>query len=369
MSMLFPPSSTKGYHRFAKNHLTDKTTLRAKIKSLFPLFLTADMRYIVLRRENSDRNKTTLDLNVKFEFMFFSNPSGKILITENKTLINGIGILAKTTTTPAYKQTLLREAQTISTITRNPEMKDKVPNIIKHINTPERCFILEEYIEGKTLREIFRTTTICMNTKTIIGYIDRLEDWFMTYRSTFSGKLLSINELYETPFNSFQEIYSNDQSLLLVADNIKNKLAKISKNHPGLIPITAHNDLWPGNFLETTKGLIAIDWERAAHGRCEIFDFFWMIISTAMEYLIGMGFEENYSLCYRKVIQAEDPVCAYAYMKLIDYIQKIGFSTDDLPVFMQLFLLEWSVQGYNALGRRTAMDEIAIYEFVHFHNK
>ncbi len=368
MAMIFPSKHGKAYLQFAKNHLPVRISLSAKIKSILPAIIKAEERYIFVRKNKKNKQAKSDFLN-KFEFMFFSNPTGKLLVTTSETLLKGEGLIVKTTVNPAYNHTLLEEAETVGAINQHAEMKKRVPSIFKQLNTAERSFIVEEYVKGRTLREILRTPQVCRNTQLTKNYIDKLTDWFSAYRSIFKGKLRTISELYTPLFNNSNKFYHNDSLVITIINNLQKKLKVATTDHPGLTPIIAHNDLWPGNFLVTKQDIIAIDWERATPDRSEIFDYFWMIISATMEYLIGTGHKENYSTCFRIFLQAEDPVCSYTYSKLNDFMKKIGFRNKNFSLFMQLFLLEWSVQGQTALGRKTDMDDIAIKELKKYSQK
>ena len=368
MSVLFHSHFLRGYHLFARNHLSSQKKFSAQAKAFLPVILWAEKRFIVLEKSDGDKEQAKHDILSQLDFLFFSNPTGKLLLTDKKTIFKGIGIIAKTTLNPTYMKTMQKEAGTVLAITKSVAMKGRVPTILRQINLENRYIIIEEYIEGRSLREILRDPIVYKNVKLMENYFEQLEDWFQAYRSIFIGQPRAIIDLYEPLFKICKKIFHDNSVVSSLIIHLQKRLTDVSKRHNGLVPITAHNDLWPGNFLLTDTGLVAIDWERATNNRCEIFDYFWMIISTALEYKNGVSHKENYSEAFRFFLNTDDPICAYALSKLNNYLSRLYFDIKLMPLFISLFLLEWSVQGYIALGRKTAMDEIALEELINYQN-
>jgi hypothetical protein len=131
-------------------------------------------------------------------------------------------------------------------------------------------------------------------------------------------------------------------------------------------PITAHNDLWPGNFVVAADGLVAIDWERAVEKRAPLFDYYWMIISAAIEHHVTVIGVVDYSRAFRLFLEEGDDVTRHATEMLKTFLGRLGLDRELHQSFLLLFLMEWSVQGYLALGRQTAMDRLAFGELTNF---
>jgi hypothetical protein len=134
-------------------------------------------------------------------------------------------------------------------------------------------------------------------------------------------------------------------------------------------PILAHNDLWPGNFVITKGGFIVIDWERATEQRAPFFDYFWMIVSTTIEYLASETKNHNYSESVRIFLRRSDSVSCHAFEKLETFLNELGINEAYLPHLLYLFFMEWSVQGFQVLGRQTNMDHLAFGELLYYAEK
>lgn len=144
MSMLFPPAHKGAFRLFTRKHLPAPKSFRSKLNDSLPAILRADKRYIFICPLSLNRTDNTFGFISRFEFMFFSNPEGKILVLEENTLSAGKGTVTKTTANPSYLNTMKNEALTINTISNNSVMKGNIPNIISEFSIANRHYIIEE---------------------------------------------------------------------------------------------------------------------------------------------------------------------------------------------------------------------------------
>lgn len=351
LSIILHSDAKYSYSSFKKSHVSVKNTLKEKIKSLLPMLLTADTRYIVIGLDVTTIKNTVMS-NMKF--LFYSNESGKLLLAAPDTLFTGKGKLCVTTANYQYLSVLENEFDTISRLDTN---KGLVPKVLEKITTGDKIIFVEEYLTGVNLREILRDGEFAATDSNAINIIDRLDSWFAEYSAQFNGSKVSLSELYQPILQTFSDFHSNECTVI---ENIRKYLVVIDSKFEGLTPITAHNDLWPGNFIVCGHGLVAIDWERAVSGRSELFDYFWMLISTYLEYDVGKYQTQNYSSAFRRWLNNEDHLGEYIHEKLRHRLLLNGLSEEYFELFLGLFLIEWSMQGRLALGRETDMDKLAL---------
>jgi hypothetical protein len=370
MSSLFDANKTACYRLLVSHHMPAPSTLRQKLIWLLPVSLRAEKRYIVLQEENHDEyssidNSTCLALS-KQNFMFYSNVRGKLMLTSADTLRSGKGSLIKTTANLDYAGVMEKEFRTISHISDLQGKAISIPPVGKLIKFKNRPFFAEEYVRGRNLREIIHALSNENNLKQICGYLDRLQSWFDTYRSFFKGKPCKLESCYEHVFKAYKELYGARRETPIILQKAYEIIDDISKSKTCIVPILSHNDLWPGNFIVHSDNLVAVDWERAMPGRAPLFDFYWMMISLAMEYIVcGIGIID-YSRAFQMFLSETDEVSRYAAEKLKLFLESIGIPGQQQQHFLFLFLMEWSVQGYLALGHSTEMDDLAYGELHRF---
>jgi len=361
-SSLFHAGNDSAYRAFVKSHATCRKTFREKIKSMLPSFINAELRYLAVGRELLQlKGKKAFD---GLTFMFYSNESGKLILTTPDTFVTGKGQLHVTTANRNYDPVLNKE---FSVMEQMGKIKAQlVPTLVKKISVNGRQLFVEEYIPGTTLRETLRNKQVAADQDMVVGYIDRLDAWFSEYRTLFSGKKVTLSELYRSPLETFSGFHSGNSRLEKFLGALRGQIAGIDRNHPGLVPVMAHNDLWPGNIIVSDQRLIVIDWERAVSDRSELFDYFWMLISTYLEYHIGKTQMEDYSLSFRAFLDGGDFISCLIRDKLCVRLEKNGFDRKEYDLFLALFLIEWSMQGCQALGRQTRMDRLALGELLHY---
>lgn len=361
-SSLFYTGNVSGYHAFVRCHAAGKNTMRERIKSLLPSFINAEMRYLAVGRELSQlKEEMAFD---DFRFMFYSNESGKLILTAPETFITGSGQLLVTTANRAYHPVLEKEFEIIEQI---GNVKTRlVPNLVSKITANGRLLFVEEYIAGTTLRETLRNESVANDREAVVDIIKRLDAWFAEYSSFFSGTKKGLSELYQSLLETFARHHTGNAKLERFLLALRAHLAVAERSHPGMVPVMAHNDLWPGNIIVSDKGLIVIDWERATPDRPELFDYFWMMISTFLEYHTGKTQSEDYSRSFRAFIECSDSIGKLIQEKLCIRLQANGLKRSDYDLFLALFLLEWSIQGLQALGRQTRMDKLALGELLHY---
>jgi hypothetical protein len=361
-STLFRAGNDSAYRAFVKSHATGRKTFRERIKSMLPSFINAELRYLAVGQEllQLKGEKAFDDLT----FMFYSNESGKLILSAPNTLIAGRGHLVVTTANRDYHTVLNKEFKMMEQIGKIKS--DLVPNLYNKIFVNGRLLFEEEYIFGTTLRETLRNKQVVTDNVLIVDYIDLLDTWFTEYRNLFSGNKVMLSELYQAPLEIFASFHSSNARLKRFIIAIRRCLAEIDMNHPGLVPIIAHNDLWPANFIVSERKLIVIDWERATFARSELFDYFFMMISAFIEYDIGKSQREDYSISFRSFLEGGDFISTLVQERLCVKLEYNGFDRKDYDLFMALFILEWSMQGYQALGCQSRMNKLVFEELLHY---
>lgn len=367
LSSFFYSDNISSYRAFSKNHLERPRTLRQWIVSFLPLVWRAESRYIVQFSTPiqvlSLSNEEIADLE-KNDVMFFSNAAGKLLLLSHKTLESGKGTLVKTTANSCYAKVMAKEFDTVAKLSEKVGKTGCLPVIGKHYESGGRQFFTEEYIPGEGLHERLHELGRRGDPVPVCKIIDRLDEWFMLYLTSFSEPSVSTTSMYNRMFTLFADCYGDSGAELLRTGT--ELLSRFGDAYPGVIPITAHNDLWPGNIVMTQGGFTVIDWERATERRAPFFDYFWMVTSTVIEVLACDS--NDFSGATRTFIRCEDHVSIYAQQKLRDFIARFGIGDKYFHHLMFLFLMELSVQGYQVLGRQTEVDRLAFAELVNYAN-
>jgi hypothetical protein len=372
LSSMFDSPNRSAYKTFSTNRLPFSETLRQRLVSIPPLWLRAEKRYVVVEEKPYTVTKSTSSGKGDLEgldFLFFSNPSGKLLLTWAETLKCGKGTVFKTSANAEYLAVMEKEFATMNSIAELQGRPLSLPSTGKRIRTGNRIFFTEEFVSGKTLREIFHHHSRRDDIKRVCALIDRLDDWFLKYSSLFQGGLRPLSSCFGHLFDAFQELYGSDQKAPGIVAKARESLASAAHDHGGVTAIVAHNDLWPGNFLVNGDRLVAIDWERATPDRAPFFDYYLMIISAVLEYHVFRIGVIEYSRAFRIYLEEDDAVSCYGLNKLALFLERYGFNKETHRHFLLLFLMEWSVQGYLALGSQTAMDRLVFGELVNFTDK
>jgi hypothetical protein len=306
------------------------------------------------------------------DFMFFSNASGKLLLTSTETLRSGEGLVIKTTSCQSYAEVMEKEFTTMLGIAEMQGESVSLPHMGKRFQAGKRIFFTEAYVKGASLREVLHRLSRRNDIPEIGAFLDRLDDWFEKYRAVFRAQPRSLISCYEHLFDAFSDLYSGHPQAGVLQEKARETLAKTARKQVCIVPIIAHNDLWPGNLLVGADGLVAIDWERAVGNRAPLFDYYWMIISAVLEHLVCRIGISDYSRAFRLFLEESDDVSRHATAMLKAFLGRLGLDNELDQSFLLLFLMEWSVQGYLALGKQTAMDRLAFGELITFmetHNK
>jgi hypothetical protein len=373
LSSLFDARSASAYRIFAADHLPRLKKLHRRLILLLPLWLRAEKRYISIGEKiviGSDSNCTWKGDLKRIDFMFFSNMSGKLLLTNSKTFKSGTGIVFKATSNSDYVSVMEKEFATMSFIAGLQKNVPVIPSIGKRFQTSNNTFFTEEYVRGRTLREIIQGFSSKKDIEGTCAIIDHLDRWFMAYSALFQGVRRPLVSFYGHLFNAFDALYGTEQKAHDISAMAYKVLAEIAHEHSGVIAIFAHNDLWPGNFMVNGEQFFAIDWERATSDRAPFFDYYWMIISTVLEYhVFTIGVIDDFSSAFRIFFKEDDSVSFHAKEKLLSFLVRHKINEKMHSHFLLLFLMEWSVQGYLALGRQTDMDKLAYGELLNFCEK
>ena len=369
LSSIFDADKTQGYRAFAADHLPQCTGMCRKLISLLPLTLRAEKRYVALGITNltGDETPGADDSSVaQQDFMFFSNASGKLLLTSAETLLSGKGLVIKTASLPAYTAVMEKEFATMRYVLELQGEAGALPRLGRRFQAGRRVFFTEAYLRGKSLREVLHRLSRRNATSELLAFFGLLDDWFEKYRAAFVSEPQPVISCYLHLLQAFSELYGSQRKGETILKHAKEALTKISRKNAGIIPITSHNDLWPGNFVVVSGGLVAIDWERAAENRAPLFDYYWMIVSAALEHLICKIGVTDYSRAFQLFAEGQDEIAQHAAVMLKTFLNRLGFDSELHRSFLLLFLMEWSVQGYLALGKQTAMDRLAFNELVGF---
>lgn len=367
LSSLFDEENVSAYRAFAEKHLPKPKTFRQSIISMLPLVWRAESRFIVVFNASlqlvdcEDSDFFGLEAN---NFMFFSNAAGKLLFMTTKTLQTGYGELVKTTTDPEYVPVMVKEFDTVALLSEKLGKSGCLPVVGKHLEVNGRHFFTEEYILGESLRERLRELGGRRDTVQVCRILDSLDEWFQLYFASFSGKTVPVSTVYAHLFPLFLDCFGDTGASLLQAG--KELLCQFGKAYPLVVPITSHNDLWPGNFVMTERGFIVIDWERATENRAPFFDYFWLVVATTIESLVSETESHDYSHGVRMFLRCADSVSCHAFQKLRNFLGGMGIAEVYLPHLLFVFFMEWSVQGFQVLGRQTDMDRLAFGELLYY---
>ena len=363
-SCFFDARHARCYRVLSKRHRPKPRGLRGKIVSLLPLSWRAQDRFIIEipNDRKAEPNLQEIGESRNFDLMFFHNASGKLLLANGDTILTGSGQLLKTTANPDYAKVMQKEYVMIENISRRLGKPGHLPMNEGRFVANGREFFTEEYIHGRNLRCVFNELAEKKDYGQACKLIDHLDQWYLTYLSAFSGEKRPLSSYYFPVIEMFSARYSTEKNIRGILDSLTRFLDQIDQKHHGVSPVISHNDLWPGNFIERAEGLTAIDWERATEDHAPIFDYYWLIISAALEYIVGRISVVDYSKAFRLFLGKEDPVCEHAHEKLKSFLTSIQLDRDNHAQFLLLFLMEWSIQGYQTLGEVTLMDKLAFIE-------
>lgn len=366
LASIFSADSKTAYADFTASFLPQAKGLKRRLISFLPPLLRADKRYVFVAANNykhSEINRADNNMLNKQDFMFFSNASGKLLLITSETLSSGKGFLFKSTANQNYAEVMENEFKIMNSITEQGR-SGCLPQAGKRIICKKRIFFEEEYVQGDNLRKVLHWLGRKRGVVGICGYLDRLDEWFQEYVVTFQGERRTLTSCYRHLFNAFFELYGADPRVSNAAQMAGLILKNIDTTFGGVVTGTAHNDLWPGNFVVKKNRLVAVDWERAAVHRAPLFDYYWMIISAALEYYVCLIGRSDYSQAFRLFLSGTDEVALHSKRKLKSFLGQLALDENLYKHFLLLFMMEWSVQGYLALSSQSAMDKLAFEELV-----
>lgn len=363
---LFSAESTAEYRAFEKRHVEQSGGFRRRLSLLLPLTLRAEQLFIAFEQLKHAGQPQSGSLPDCLDFMFYSNAPGKLLLTKADTFTSGRGMVFKTTSSPGYEANLKREYESVRTVSGNLERPGLVPYIEDPLSINSRVYYPEMYLCGENLRTKLRSSGRSSEPREAVLILDRLDAWFSIYHASFQGERKSLCSLHARLFSTFSELNVHTPYGVPIVEYAVEFLAGVDTVHAGLVPVLAHNDLWPGNFIVTGDLLTAIDWERSTPQSAPLFDYFWMIISAVLEYRVGQNGIQDYSMAFRQFLTLDDDVCRHARAQLECFLDGLGFEKTAHDQFILLFLMEWSTQGVRALGVSTEMDRLAQGELMAF---
>jgi hypothetical protein len=354
--------STPYYFEFKK--MLGLSVWRSIFFTCLPAVCCAFQRFILVE---DDRTVVVQPPELStLNYMFFPNVDEKLFLADLSALQNGSGCLLKTTINPYFLPVVEKGFQSALMASQQCSHLGLVPEVIGKFAVNGRVYYQEKIVPGNTLANKLRDPGVYGNPAAVCTIIDQLSAWYQTYKSRFDGQRRSLAELYAPIFCDFNRFYADDMELCHLSETFRQQLDNISSQHYGLIPITTHNDLWPPNILVTDNGLVAIDWERATPERAWLFDYFWMHISTTLEYLSAPGSFDDFSYWFRDFLDSDDPVCRYVQGKLSEQMRQNNLHPDHKQLFLGLFLMELSIHGRLLVGETHGIDLKAAEEFRHF---
>ena len=362
LSSFFDAGNVRVYRDFAKQQIPRPKGIRQRIAAFLPLVWRAEIRFIVIFEAMVDPSlHSELDA---YNFMILSNAGGKLLLMTSEIVRSGHGMLVKTTANKEYVSVMQKEFDVVTALSSGNRRISGIPEMGKHFQTGGRHFFTEKFILGENLREKLRALGKRGDSRQVCSILDSLDTWFVEYQTSFVGLRVAIAPLYSHLFPLFSECYGATSRSLL--ETGKELLRQFDVAHSGIIPIISHNDLWPGNIVMTAHGFTVIDWERAQQHRAPFYDYFWMVVSTSIEFLASREPQCDYSEGVRIFLRRADEVSCRTFKMLSSFLQRTGGAEEYLPHLLFLFFMEWSVQGYQVLGKQTAMDRLAFGELEHF---
>jgi hypothetical protein len=368
LSSLCDARSIAAYRSFASCHVPRTKCLRQKLLSLLPISIRAERKYVAISSyASSPTQNGTENCLLHNDLMFFSNAPGKLMMTTTSTLVSGHGALLKTTSNSDYAKVMEREFLLMRELSAlmQPSVA-LLPIVRKQFRLGDNLFFTEEYIKGRTLREIMHSLKPDPEGHAIHEIYERLNGWFSEYSALHNSEPRALTSCYDEVLNLYGRVYLHSPETNMILAHAQVAVSHITCQKEFITPIVAHNDLWPGNFVVQGNRLIALDWERATRGRAPYFDYFWMIISAAIEYLGVQRGRNDYSRDFRLFVKERDNASSLAAQMLRDFLVRNGFAASTYPLFLFLFLIEWSIQGYCALGRYTEMDQLAHEELIRY---
>ncbi len=367
LSSLFFSDRAVGYRAFAARHLPPRRGWHQRLRGWAPLSLRAAGRYLVIASGARPQEATGVaDGRGAFDFLFYSNQEGKHLFLATENLVRGSGVVGKTAWNSKALETAGREFRTMEYLSRLISHVSFSPLPSGILKVGERHFYLEEYVGGRTLRDKLVDPGVCHDRTQVQQYLERQERWFGDYRGAFRGEARPLYTFYSSLFDRYRQYWPGEKDVHRLNREVHSELKRLSAGHPGLIPVIAHNDLWPGNFIICGERLVVVDWERSSPESACVFDCFWMVISTVIEvYMAQMGFHD-YSRGFRAFCSGEDILCRERRDRLTAFLAQLKLKASLFRLFLYLFLLEWSIQGVQVFGHPTPMDRLAHGELKYF---
>ena len=372
LSSFFDSENVAAYSRFTKNHLPQRKGLVRKIISFAPVIWRAAQRFIIVEKypDKGHLAEGIVKAIEESNFLIFSNANGKLLLTKTQTIITGKGQVINTTANSDYSSIMKKEYAILSHLSTKSGGSKCLPRVGKSHEIQGTFFFIEDYISGRSLRDILNDLAMVNLSNQACEIIERLDAWYNKLFLTFSEEpLKKIMPLYAPIIKTFAELYSDKTVTHSVVNNVIASLQFIDSSHPGLVSMITHNDLWPSNLILTSENIVAIDWERATEDHAGVFDYFWMMISAAIVYLKELKRLPNYSISFQCFLKNDDEISKCVHNKLHNFIVKMGFDDQLYDFFMVLFLMEWSIQGFIHLHHQNAMDKLAFEELLSFLKK
>ncbi len=367
LSSFFHANRVDGYRAFTKRHIHLITgRLRWFLSLLSPVW-RAEQRFIVIGNADLAVSESIEPEITSLDFMFFSNAAGKLIFTKSETFLTGSGQLFKTTAIPEYAKKLQIESAAVNRVRQFLRKPELVPSLQRQFKANDRCFFIENYLCGENLRWVLLDFGRHNAFKGAASVLERLDSWYAEYKSGFTSEKVPFSQFYGATLDSFTACHSDKPDFQSLSTGAERLIAILDDEYKGLITVTAHNDLWPENFILNGDQLIAIDWERATENSSPLFDYYWMMISAVLEYRVGRNGIQDYVVSLRQFFERTDEVCCLAHRKLENFIVSLGFDKELYPQLMMLFLMELSVQGYRTFGKSTDNDRMALGELLNLH--
>lgn len=235
---------------------------------------------------------------------------------------------------------ILVEAEFYHTISKNENLKAKMPNLIGFL-PKHYLLVLEDLGQNTDFTSIYKPNSTFSESEVIelAEYLNNLHAIDIKgYPSNSALKQLNHFHIFDFPFqlengfdldqiqNGLQEISSNFKNNI----QLKNKVKELGESYLRTDETLIHGDFYPGSWLKTDKGIKIIDPEFGYLGRPE-FDLAIFIahlaIASKTQYISTLN--ANY---HKKIDFDNQLMCAFAGVEIIRRLLGVA----QLPINLNL---------------------------------
>lgn len=352
---------SRGEFRFISSRASDYLFHSGRQKSSCQrarLFRDLDRLISVPRLMLEETISGTVDGSVRTfhsRMMFYTNERGKLLFFCH----DPAPVLLKTSTSSEYMLVLENESANAGKLTSDEGL---VPRHLGKLVSGARIYFIEEYFDGVSMKDALEESARLGDVDQALAYLETIDGWYQRYAAGFAAATRPIFDFYPEVFAAFSAIHAGDGDVFRNVERLKDELLDLSRTHGGIAGVMVHGDLWPANFLHRNGRCVVIDWERSRHDSSPIFEYYWMIISTCMVYQRRCYNLTDYGAAFRHFLLQDDAFSRTCRDKILSYLDGKSIPRKHYDAFLQLFLVEWSIQGHLTYGYQTAMDSLSYDE-------